>query len=158
MNNNLKKLKMIKKLFLFLITTTITSLLIHPKQKNQKLIDTFSKKSLKTNENAKPRNLDLFPTGANDLKVYGQKMELQSKYLKQVMDLIDKENKEAKMDEMSNDDLQFFEERKEGVLKKIGSVKNQLQTRLGEFYTKYIQMPMMGNYSYWDLTNPASLH
>ena len=92
------------------------------------------------------------------LKRYAETMDLQSGYLKQVMGLIDQENKEAKLDEMSNDDLQFFEERKEDVLKKIGGVKNQLQQRLGEFYTKYIQMPMMGNFSYWDLTNPASLH
>lgn len=149
-------------LYLFL-TLSKRALLIHRSQNHKKLYKTVQSpeapKHLQTQKREKNlRKLELIPTGEKYLKRYAETMDLQSNYLKQVMGLISRENTESKLDEMGNDDLAFFEERKEDVLKKIGGVKNQLQQRLGEFYTKYIQMPMMGNFSYWDLTNPASLH
>ena len=117
------------------------------------------KKSLNhENHSKKKRHLELFPDVERESKTLTLSNENQHKYLNDLTSMLSNLNVQTKIEQLNQDDLEFFEEKKEDILKKIGGVKSQLNQQLGEFYTKYIQLPMMGNYSYWDLTNPASLH
>ena len=43
-------------------------------------------------------------------------------------------------------------------MEQLDETDRELEQKIGDYFTKYVQMPYMGNYSYMDPLNPISLH
>jgi hypothetical protein len=117
-----------------------------------------SKDSAKSKFLKNSRQLGLFMNYQEEAEKLQNATQSQAKFLKYIERTMKMENLESKIDQMNQDDLEYFEERKEKMLNKISNVKGKLQHQLREYFTKYVQLPTMGNYSYWDLSKPVTLH
>ena len=124
------------------------------KQKFGLILQPNSGDEKKTNE----RKLELYTFGSTRLKRLRNSLKNQDDLLENIGKWMGYYNVESIYDQFNQDDMNLIGQKYENVVKKIDRMKVLLRERLQEFYTKYVQMPLMGNYAYWDLTTPITLH
>lgn len=69
-----------------------------------------------------------------------------------------KSNLTLQIQQYLDDSLQIYDKRYNTIISNLDEIERELDKKLDEYYTRYVRMPYMGNYSYLDPLNPLSLH
>lgn len=71
---------------------------------------------------------------------------------------LNKNDLNIKVRQYLDDSLEIYKNKYERIMNELDELDRELDYKISDYYTKYVEMPYMGNYSYMDPLNPLSLH